>query len=171
MTSQHGLEAFLAYLSAQAQAAPPGFAGSAWFMLRIGEDCAHIRLQDLWQPLRFLRQMAGHPPLRFGTAGFARALVDDLNPARHYVAFVFIGFWLPRVLALAVLYGWEVAGYLRYGFRWSPCDVLCGRVGLRHGAWVRAYGPAVLPGLVAGELCEAATSPATPSRPAAATPQ
>lgn len=148
----NGLDAFLTYLSTQAQAAPPGFAGAAWFVLRIGEDCAYIRLQDAWQPLRFLRQMAGNPPVRFDVAGFGAEFVDDHNPARHYTAFVFVGFWLPRLLALAVLYAWEVAGFLRYGFRWSPGDVRSGLIGLRHGAWVRRYGPTVLPRVVAGEL-------------------
>jgi hypothetical protein len=153
MAATTGLDAFLAYLSTQAQAAPPGFAGAAWYILRIGEDCAHIRLQDMWRLRRFLRQMAGSPPLHFGTEGFSPALVDDYHPARHYVAFVFVGFWLPQWLALATLYAWEAAGFLRYGFRWSQHDVHCGLVGLRHGALVRAYGPVVLPGLAAAELC------------------
>jgi hypothetical protein len=153
MLTESGLDKFVAYLSAQAQAAPPGFAGAAWFILRIGEDCAYIRLEDMWHPRRFLRQMAGHPPLRFGVEGFSLALVDDYHPARHYIAFVFVGFWLPRWLSLFTLYAWEVAGFLRYGFQWSQRDVHCGLVGLRHGAWVRRYGPVVLPGAAAGELC------------------
>ena len=152
MAANSGLDEFLAYLSSQGQAAPAGFAGAAWFVLRIGEDCAFIRLQDIWQPLRFLRQMAGNPPVRFDVTGFSPDLVDDQNPARHYIAFVFVGFWLPRLLALPVLYAWEVAGFLRYGFKWAPHDVRSGLLGLRHGAWVRQYGPAVLPGIVAGEL-------------------
>ena len=154
MNTPSGLDAFLAYLSAQAQAAPAGFAGAAWFVLRVGEDCAYIRLQDMWRPLRFLAQMAGDPPLRFAVTGFDPALVDDFNPARHYIAFVFIGFWLPRLPALAVLYAWEVAGFLRYRFQWSQKDVRSGLIGLRHGAWVRQCGPVVLPGLAAGELGE-----------------
>lgn len=153
MAAKSSLDTFVAYLSAQAQAAPPGFAGAAWYILRIGEDCAGIRLEDLWRPRRFLRQLAGAPPLHFGVEGFSTALVDDHHPARHYVAFVFVGFWLPGRLALATLYAWEAAGFLRYGLRWSQRDVHCGLVGLRHGAWVRAYGPVVLPSLAAGELC------------------
>jgi hypothetical protein len=153
VTAKSGLDAFLCYLSTQAQVAPPGFAGAAWFVLRIGEDCAYIRLQDVWQPLLFLRQMAGNPPVRFAVDGFAAGLVDDHNPARHYIAFVFVGFWLPRLLALPVLYAWEAAGFLRYGFQWSPRDVRSGLIGLRHGDLVRRYGPAVLPGAAAGELC------------------
>jgi hypothetical protein len=152
MVNSNGLDAFLAYLSTEAQAAPAGFAGAAWFVLRIGDDCAYIRLQDLWQPLRFLRQMAGNPPIRFVTEGFDPQLVDDFNPARHYIAFVWLGFWLPRPLALVALYAWEIAGFLRYGLQWSRKDVRSGLIGLRHGAFVRRYGPLVLPGLAAGEL-------------------
>ncbi len=147
-----GFDAFVDYLSTQAQAAPPGFAGSAWYVLRASEDCAYIRLQDSWQPLRFLRQMAGAPPLQFGAGGFSPDHVDDNNPARHYMAFVFVGFWLPRFLGILVLYAWEIAGFLRYRFQWSPRDVASGKLGLRHGALVRAYGPTVHPGLVAAGL-------------------
>ncbi len=168
MTAAGGLDGFLNYLSRQAQAAPPGYAGAAWFILRIGEECAYIRLQDIGQPLRFLRQMAGNPPLRFGVAGFSPDLVDDANPARHYIAFVFVGFWLPRLPALALLYAWEVAGFIRYRGEWSRRDVRSGLIGLRHGRWVRACGPAVLPGIAAGELATPSTGPATPSTPAAA---
>lgn len=152
MAGHNGLDAFLAYLSAQAKSAPPGFAGAARFVLQIGDDCAYIRLQDIWRPLRFLRQMAGNPPLRFVTDGFDPHLVDDHNPARHYIAFVWLGFWLPRPLALVLLYCWEIAGFLRYRLQWSQKDVRSGLIGLRHGAFVRHYGPSVLPGLVAGEL-------------------
>ena len=147
-----GFDAFIAYLSTQAQAAPPGFAGSAWYILRVSEDCAYIRLQDMWQPLRFLRQMAGAPPLRFGTGGFSPEHVDDSNPARHYMAFVFVGFWLPPLLGVLVLYAWEIAGFLRYRFQWSPHDVTSGKLGLRHGGIIRTYGPTVHPALVAAEL-------------------
>ena len=132
--------------------APGGWLGAAWFILQLGEECAGIRLQDLWQPPRFLRQLASMPPLRFGVKGFNPAVVDDLEPARHYVAFVFVGFWLPRLLAVLVLYVWEVAGFFRYRGQWSQRDVNAGLIGLRHGRWVSALGPAVLPGLIAGEL-------------------
>lgn len=140
------------YLAAQASAASPGQVGAMRFICRIGADCAYIRLRDVINPLRFLRQMAGAPPLRFGTAGFAPHVVDDQNPARHYTAFVFVGFWLPLLPALLVLYAWELAGFVRYGGEWSERDVICGKIGLRHGALVRRHGPAVLPGLAAAEL-------------------
>lgn len=145
---------FIDYLCRQAALAPPHFAGAAWFILRTGEDCAYIRLQDLWRPRRFLRQMAGVPPLHFGDIGFQPELVDDNSPVRHYMAFVFVGFWLPARLAQLVLYAWEVAGFFRYGFTWSQRDVHCGLVGLRHGALVRQYGPTVLPAAVAAEFAE-----------------
>ena len=147
-----GVDAFIHYVSTQAHVAPGGWAGAAWFILRIGEDVANIRLHDLWQPARFLRQMAAAPPLGFGVDGFITSLVDDRNPARHYLAFVFVGFWLPARLAKGVLYAWEVAGFIRYRGVWSPHDVACGKIGLRHGALVRSYGPVVLPALIAAEL-------------------
>ena len=160
--AEGGFDRFVGYLSTQAAAAPPGFAGAAWYILRVSEDCAYIRLQDMWQPRRFLRQMAGAPPLQFGTDGFSREHVDDSNPARHYMAFVFVGFWLPSLLGVPVLYAWEVAGFLRYRFQWSPRDVTSGKLGLRHGALIRTYGPTVHPGLVAGELAEAGTVRGSP---------
>ena len=147
-----GFDAFVSYVSDQAAQAPSGWAGAAWFVLQVGQECAGIRLQDLGQPTRFLRQLAAASRLQFGVAGFAPALVDDENPARHYIAFVFVGFWLPPSLALAVLYAWEVAGFIRYRGQWSQRDVQAGSIGLRHGRWVATLGPAVLPGLIAGEL-------------------
>jgi len=150
--ARNGLSGFVHYLAMQAGAAQPGQLGAILFICRIGEDCAFIRLRDLVNPLRFLRQMAGAPPLRFGTAGFGPQIVDDQNPARHYIAFVFVGFWLPLLPALLLLYAWELAGFVRYRGEWSERDVLCGKIGLRHGALVRRHGPAILPGLAAAEL-------------------
>ena len=151
-----GLDQFLDYLQAMAVQSPPGWAGSVWFVLRVGEDCAGIRTQDVGAPLRFLRQMAGAPPRQFGTSGFAPEIVDDDNPARHYIAFVFVGFWLPAVLATPLLYLWEVAGFVRYGGYWSPKDVVNGRIGIQHGCWLRRTSPALLPALVAGALADRA---------------
>ena len=119
---------------------------------RLSEDFAYIRLQDVWNPYRFLRQMEGNPPIRLGTQGFRQELIDDHNPARHYMAFVAMGYWLPYVLAMVVLYLWEVAGYLRYGFKWSEADMLSGLTGVRHGNAVRHQGIAVLPGLMEKDL-------------------
>jgi hypothetical protein len=147
-----GLDAFVRYLELQVATAKREGQTSRQFIARISADCAYIRLEDINRPWRFLRQMEGAPPLRFGTEGFDPRLVDDHNPARHYMAFVFLGFWLPRPLALLALYVWEVAGFVRYGGEWSARDVACGLVGLRHGATVRRYGPAVLPELARRDL-------------------
>jgi hypothetical protein len=149
---RRGIDDFISYISAQAALAPSGFPGAAWFVLQTCEECANIRLRDITNLRRFLRQMAGAPPLRFNTAGFRPELVDDRNPVRHYMAFVFVGFWAPAPIAILMLYVWELAGFVRYGGVWSPRDIACGLVGLRHGGLVARFGPAVLPGLVAGEL-------------------
>lgn len=147
-----GLQRLIEEISALAAQAEPGRGGTERFVLRISEDYAHIRLQDLWRPLRFLRQAASAPPVQVGTEGFRPDLVDDYNPARHYMALLFIGFWLPRPLDWLTLYAWEVAGFIRYRGHWSQPDVRCGLIGIRHGRLVRRYGPTVLPGLMAAEL-------------------
>jgi hypothetical protein len=131
---------------------PPNWRGSARFVLRIGEEFAFIRMADLWRPLRFLRQMAGAPPVQFGVQGFDPALVDDHNPVRHYIAFVVVGFWLPAALAWLTLIGWEGLGFLRYGGKWSQSDMLLGQIGLRHGRNVRRQGARILPGLIEKDL-------------------
>ncbi|MGL4649367.1 MAG: hypothetical protein ACRC1H_08150, partial [Caldilineaceae bacterium] len=136
-----GLDRFVETLENHARRVPPGWAGSALFVSSLGEECAYICLRDLRHPLRFLRQMAGPPPRRFGTSGFNPALVDDQNPVRHYMAFVVAGFWLPALAAVALLYTWEILGFFRYGFSWSPNDVAAGWVGLHHGRSLRRYGP------------------------------
>lgn len=122
------------------------------FILEISDAYAFIRLRDWRQPLQFLKQMAGDPPIRFGTKGFKRALVDDQNPARHYTAFVFVGYWLPTPVALLVLWAWEILGFFRYGGQWSPGDMLSGRIGIRHGRQVRRDGPTVLAELIKRDL-------------------
>jgi hypothetical protein len=119
---------------------------------RLGEDCAFIRWQDMRSPLKFLRQAAGHPPLRLGVEGFRPELVDDKNPARHYMAFVVMGYHLPYLLALVVLYLWEIAGFVRYGFKWSKPDMQSGLIGVRHGQAIRRQGIEVLPELMAADL-------------------
>jgi hypothetical protein len=118
----------------------------------MGADFAHIQPHDVLRPLRFLRQMAGNPPVRFAVSGFDPNLVDDLNPVRHYVAFLVVGFWLPALLALLVLAAWEVAGFVRYRGLWSQKDVRSGLVGLRHGRYVRRHGPRALPPLIHADL-------------------
>lgn len=149
---QGGVRRFMDEVSFHAGQAAPGWQGSAEFVLRISDDYAYIRPRDLRNPLRFLKQMAGVPPIQLGTDGFRADLVDDQNPARHYTALLFVGFWLPYPLAWLVLYAWEMAGFMRYRGHWSPADVRCGLVGLRHGKLVRRYGPTILPALIAADL-------------------
>ena len=122
------------------------------FVLHIAEDYAFIRLQDVTRLRKFLGQMAGAPPIRFGTQGFRPAIVDDSNPARHYTAFVFVGYWLPALPAILTLWIWEIAGYFRYHFRWSANDIRCGLIGIRHGRLVRRHGPGILAQLIARDL-------------------
>jgi hypothetical protein len=131
---------------------PTGRRRDTRLITRLGEEAAHIRPGDIRHPLRFLRQMAGNPPRRFATSGFRPDVVDDHNPARHYVAFLVVGYWLPMLLALCVLYAWEIAGFVRYGGVWSKRDVRSGMIGLRHGRRVRREGAEVLPKLVRADL-------------------
>ncbi len=149
-----GLDAFIAGVSGYAAQAVRQGRGNVWFVRRIAEAYAFIRLEDIGRPARFLRQMAGVPPVQFGTSGFKTSLVDDPNPARHYTAFVFIGFFLSYSLAVLVLWMWEIAGFIRYRGEWSWPDIANGRIGIRHGELVRRYGPTVLPGLIARDLAE-----------------
>jgi hypothetical protein len=149
-----GVDAFIADVSRRVAAAPPSRQGTARFIQGIAEAYAFIRLQDVYSPRRFLMQMAGVPPVQFGNKGFRRSLVDDQNPARHYTAFVFVGFWLPVLPATLVLWTWEILSFFRYGGHWSAPDMRMGRIGIQHGRWVRRYSPAILPGLIAQDLTE-----------------
>lgn len=147
-----GLEAFIQDVERHARSCGSGRRGTIRFILAISDDYAYIRLADLARPLRFLRQISSEPPVQFGTQGFAPALVDDQNPARHYTAFVFIGFWLTYPLGVVVLWIWEILGFLRYRGTWSDPDLRLGLVGLRHGSCVRRHGPSVLTPLIARDL-------------------
>lgn len=153
-----GAGGFIRHVDQEAGRVPISRNGAVAFILRVAETCAYIRLQDLGRPLRFLRQMASVPPVQFGTDGFADTLVDDRNPARHYMAFVFVGFWLPMLPGIVVLYLWEIAGFIRYRGEWSPGDIRSGIVGLRHGRLVQRYGPTVLPALIAAEVARPPTT-------------
>ena len=149
-----GITAFIDDVQRCAAECGSGRQGANQFIRRISEDYANIQLADIRQLRRFLKQLSGRPPVRFGTEGFKSTLVDDSDPARHYTAFVFVGYWLPWVLSIFVLYGWEILGFVRYGFHWSQADVRMGFVGLRHGWTVRREGPGVLTKLIAHELAE-----------------
>lgn len=150
-----GVDAFIDGVTRYAAMAYAGQLTVHGFINAVADDYAFIRVRDITRPIRFLRQMEGVPPLALGTDGFNPDLVDDANPARHYTAFVFVGYWLPRPLALLTLWLWEMAGFVRYGGVWSAKDMASGRTGIRHGAWVRQAGPVVLPGLIAAELATA----------------
>ncbi|MBX3011532.1 MAG: hypothetical protein KF832_08485 [Caldilineaceae bacterium] len=152
MNQEKGFAAFLADVQHRANRAVATQQRTAAFILEISDAYAFIRLQDWRQPMQFLRQMAGAPPHQFGTVGFSPAIVDDDNPARHYTAFVFVGYWLPVPIAWLVLWAWEILGFIRYRGRWSKRDIVCGLIGIRHGRQVRRHGPLVLGALIARDL-------------------
>jgi hypothetical protein len=149
-----GIDAFVADVSRRVAVSSPDWQGTARFVQGIAEAYAFIRLQDMRSPLRFFKQMAGAPPVQFGNKGFRRSLVDDQNPARHYTAFAFVGFWLPVVLATLVLWTWEILSFFRYGGHWSAADMRMGQVGMQHGWLVRRHGPTILPSLIRRDLAE-----------------
>lgn len=153
-TPETGVIRFAREVAQLAASTPPGRRGTTDFVIELGDRYAYLRPRDLWRPWRFLRQAASAPPVQLGTAGFRPDILDDYNPARHYTAFVWAGFWLPYSLAVMLIYAWEIAGYIRYRGEWSHADVLCGLIGVRHGGKVRRDGPAVLPGLIATELAD-----------------
>jgi len=153
-TLSSGFAAFLADVRQRVTRTPDNPQGTKQFILEIADCYAFVRPQDLIDPLRFLKQAAGDPPLRFGVQGFRKSLVDDENPARHYTAFVFVGFWLPTVLAVFVLWTWEILGFFRYRFKWSQPDIRSGMIGIRHGRAVRRSGANVLPDLIVRDLGE-----------------
>ncbi|MFN8440904.1 MAG: hypothetical protein U0175_09050 [Caldilineaceae bacterium] len=149
---ESGIDAFIRAVEKQATLASEQHTGANAFILKIGDDFAFIRLSDLHHPFKFLKQLAGAPPVQFGTKGFRSDIVDDKNPARHYTAFVFVGYWLPYALGWLVLWGWEILGYFRYRFQWSPNDIRCGMIGLRHGRAVRREGAQVLADYIRRDL-------------------
>ncbi|MCE7983220.1 MAG: hypothetical protein DYG89_18765 [Caldilinea sp. CFX5] len=154
MNEQPGAAAFIADVKTRTTKSLAEQRSTRAFILEISDAYAFIRLQDWRRPHRFLKQMAGEPPIKFGTTGFKRAIVDDQNPARHYTAFVFVGYWLSAPLAVMVLWAWEILGFFRYRFRWSWRDLQCGYIGIRHGRLVRRHGPSVLAPLIERDLVE-----------------
>ena len=68
----------------------------------------------------------------FGSTGFRGELVDDANPARHYVANLAYAFRSGQVLGNAAALGREVPPYCRGGC--SMADVRLGLLGSKHGA-------------------------------------
>lgn len=156
MKEQSGAAAFIADIKTRTARSITAGQSTTQFILEIGDAYAFIRLQDWRTPMRFLKQMAGAPPIQFGTQGFKRSIVDDKNPARHYIAFVFVGYWLPMLLAHIVLWAWEILGFVRYRGKWSQPDMRCGRLGIQHGRLVRQQGPDVLVELIERDIAEPA---------------
>lgn len=152
----HGCQAFLQDVNQQIDQARAQGMNSRAFILHVGERYAYIRLTDLYRPWQFLRQISSAPPVCFGADGFRHQLVDDHEPARHYTAFVFVGYWLPTAFATLILWGWEILGFIRYGGHWSQPDIRCGTVGIRHGRAIRKTGPTIWPQLIERELRERA---------------
>lgn len=150
--SPAGIDAFIADVESHVRQCPDDRDGKLRFMREISYEYAYVRLRDLKNPFRFLMQAASKPPKRFGRNGFAPALVDDDDPARHYTAFVFVGFWLPTSLAIVTLWVWEILGFFRYRGIWSHGDVRLGYIGIRHGRQVRRFGPSALPKLIDQDL-------------------
>ncbi len=153
-----GIDGFIAATSRLAAGFPQTPSGSRAFVLAFCERMAYIRLADIRAPWRFLKQMEGAPPLAWGTDGFRQSLLDDSNPARHYAAFLFVGYWLPWLPGALALWLWELAGFLRYGFCWSAPDVRSGFIGLWHGQLVRRYGHTILPSLLSRDLRESVSA-------------
>jgi len=153
---EHGFSGFLQDVNQRVENAIAQNMSTRDFMMQIAERYAYIRFADIGQPLRFLKQLSGRPPICFGAKGFRTTIVDDKEPARHYTAFVFVGYWLPTLLAVLVLWAWELLGFIRYRGHWSQPDIRCGNVGIHHGRAVRKAGPSVLPQLIARDLGDSA---------------
>lgn len=151
---QIGFHGFYADVKARVAAAQTRRETIHTFIRQSAERYANICLGDaLPRPLQFLRQMSGKPPVCFGTPGFRQSIVDDQEPARHYTAFVFIGYWLPTLLAIPFLWAWETLGFFRYG-HWSQPDIRSGLIGIRHGRTLRKAGYTQWPDLLKRDLAE-----------------
>ena len=128
----------------------------AWFVLELARQCANVDFGELRRPWRFWSMLRQEPPVCFGPRGFRPDLVDDFHPARHYSAFLLIGFFFPQPLAVAFSRLWEWSEGVILG-QFSPNDVRMSQLAIRHGRAVRRAGPASLPALIRCEICEAET--------------
>lgn len=125
---------------------------SDWFIDTLSRQFAGLDPADWWRPWRWLHAMgSARPPEDVGAAGFRPEFVDDDRPARHYIAFVMIGYYLPYFLGWIIMYGWEILGRIRYG-TFSNKDVLLAKVGLKHGDMVRRRGPEIVADLIEQDL-------------------
>lgn len=154
LTCGDSCERFALYAGALADLAHAEGRSGAWFVLALARRCANVDFGALGRPRRFWRMLRQEPPICFGPRGFRAGLVDDFHPARHYSAFVLVGFFLPGPLARAFGWLWEWAEGVALG-QFSPRDVGLSRLAARHGRAVRQRGPAALPALIRADLCEA----------------
>jgi len=143
---------FAAYAASLADLAQREGRRPAWYLLALARQCANVDFRRMRRPLRFWRMLRQEPPVCFGPRGFRTSLVDDFHPARHYSAFLLVGFFLPGPAARAFGWLWEWAEGIVLG-QFSPRDVGLSRLAIRHGRAVRRRGPAVLPALIQADLC------------------
>lgn len=78
---------------------------------------------------------------QFGSSGFRSELVDDRNPARHYVAYLAVGFQKGGLPGAAIAVGRELPGVCGGGC--SVEDIRLGVIGASHGASLRPNGQAI----------------------------
>jgi len=144
---------FVAYVAEQAERAAGERRGARWLALTLAHQCANVDFHLLRRPLHFWRALRQEPPVCFGPRGFRGSLADDFHPARHYSAFLMIGYFLPYALAAAFAWLWEAAEGIFLG-GYSRCDVALSRIAVRHGNILRRQGPAALAPLILRDLCE-----------------
>lgn len=149
---KQGCTAFLADVRTRVKEATANEMETKNFVLQSARRYSNIDVNDaIRRPKQFLVQISGSPPVCFGTPGFVEKIVDDQEPARHYTAFVFVGYWLPKILAIPVLWAWEFLGMIRYG-HWSQPDVRSGYIGIDHGRAIRKQGFTLWPELIERDL-------------------
>lgn len=143
-----GFAAYVEYLLRQGAGRPP-----RWVVLTVARDCANVDVGRLpWRPLAFWRGLRTRPPVTFGPAGFRPTLVDDSEPARHYAAFLGVGYFLPAPLDLLFARLWERAEGIVFR-QYSAIDLALAELAVRHGRRARREGPAILPALIRADLC------------------
>jgi hypothetical protein len=72
---------------------------------------------------------------QFGNTGFRSDLVDDANPARHYAAYLAVGFQKGGLPGAAIAVARELPGICGGGC--SVQDIRLGIMGANHGASLR----------------------------------
>jgi hypothetical protein len=78
---------------------------------------------------------------QFGSSGFRSDLVDDANPARHYVAYLAVGFQKGGLPGAAIAVARELPGICGGGC--SAQDIRLGVIGANHGASLRPNAQAI----------------------------